>query len=99
MDFKELVTEDRRLAVLKFLAQTPGYECNEALMQSALDSIGHNVSRDAVLTDFAWLAEQGLVTVAEVIGLTVATITQRGMDVAAGRASVPGVKKPSPGRG
>jgi hypothetical protein len=53
-----------------------------------------------VRSEIAWLAEQGLATSDELPGgLLVATLTERGSDVASGRASVPGVQRPNPGLG
>ncbi|MBA1271684.1 ArsR family transcriptional regulator, partial [Pseudomonas carnis] len=51
-------------------------------------------SRDQVKTEMHWLAEQGAVTVADVGPVLVATLTERGQDIAAGRARVPGIKRP-----
>lgn len=100
MSFAKTLTEDRRLVILRFLSEAPACRLNTAVLRSALDGIGHGVSRDQVETDTAWLAEQGLVTVEE-LGLSVgnirvATLTTRGQDVAEGRAVVPGVKRPGP---
>lgn len=45
-----------------------------------------------------WLAEQGLVRTEELeAGVLVAAITERGLDVAGGRAVVPGVRRAPPG--
>ena len=97
MNYAKHITQDRRLAVLRLLADDPGYSHNDSVLQTALDAIGHTVSRDQVRVDLAWLEEAGLVTV-RVVNETihVATLTKRGIDVAAGRAVVPGVKRPSP---
>lgn len=91
------LTEDRRLSVLLVLAQTPGYSANAFLLRDAIGQIyGHSASIDQVRTDIAWLAEQALVTARAMGEVMLATLTTRGADVAAGRASVPGVKKPMP---
>ena len=95
--FADLVTADIRLVILRCLNEDPGYDLNESMLQSMLEAMGHNVSRDRVRTELAWLAEQGLVTVTVVMSVQVATLTQRGADVATGRATVPGVKRPRPG--
>lgn len=97
MDFPSLVKEDRRLALLRFLEDSGGdYSLNTSLLQTALANIGHAVSRDVVTADAAWLEEQGLTTL-EILGpITVVHLTQRGADVAMGRARHPGIKKPSP---
>jgi len=98
MSFQTTLTEDRRLSLLIVLHQTPGYSANAFLLRDAVDQIfGHSASIDQVRTDLAWLAEQGLVTTRLVSEVLLATITTRGVDVALGRASVPGVKKPLPG--
>jgi len=95
--FAEHFTEDRRLAILLLLAAAPEYTANEFLLQSALANYGHSVPRDRVRTDLAWLAEQDLLVINTVGDLTVAKLSTRGNDVAAGRTTVPGVKRPAPG--
>lgn len=95
--FARLLSEDRRLVLLRVLDRAPGNEANHYILREALDSMGHNVSRDVVRTELAWLAEQGFVTIEEVGSMAVACLTGRGHDVANGRAVVPGIKKPVPG--
>lgn len=94
--YLQLLTEDRRLAILRILTQAPAYAANESVLHSALQSFGHAVSRDTVRTDIEWLGEQALVTVEIVVGIRIATLAMRGLDVAEGRAQAPGVKRPSP---
>lgn len=100
MSLSQLLAADRRLCVLRFLSEDRDYTLNESLIQDALSLVGHAMSRDAVRTELAWLAEQGLVDIRhEALGakeLVIASLTQRGDDVATGRASVPGVKRPGP---
>lgn len=97
--YNEFVAEDRRLAILRFLAEDSDYSLNDSVLQTALGHVGHGVSRDVLRNDLAWLSEQGLATVEQVMGgkVAVARLTDRGADVAAGRAVVPGVKRPTPG--
>ncbi|MFM9902150.1 MAG: ArsR family transcriptional regulator [Polaromonas sp.] len=97
MNFQTAITEDRRLSLLLVLLVTPGYSANAFLLRDAISQIyGHSASIDQVRTDLAWLAEQALVTARAVGEVTLATLTTRGADAAAGRATVPGVKKPMP---
>ena len=96
--FREAEAADRRLVMLRLLDQAAGYGCNSRVLQMALDEYGHHASVDLVHTDLAWLAEQGLVVVRDVTAVKVAELTARGADVAHGRATVPGVQKPEPGR-
>lgn len=95
--FARLLSEDRRLVLLRVLDRAPGSEANHYILREALDSMGHNVSRDVVRTELAWLADQGLVTIEEVGSMAVARLTGQGHDVANGRTVVPGIKKPVPG--
>lgn len=95
--FAQLHTENRRCAFLRFLNEDPDYSMNTSILQTALAHIGHGVSRDTVNGDAAWLEEQGLVSCEDLGGIIVVKLTQRGADVAAGRAVVPGVKRPGPG--
>lgn len=93
MSFSEIMMSDRRLMILRALAETSGYGANRSLIQRFLDSEGHIVSRDLVDADIAWLAEIGLVVLRDDAVL----LTARGGDVATGRAMVPGVRRPQPG--
>ena len=97
MTLSDLLSSDRRLVVLRILEQT-GDTLNESVLQTVLEQFGHRVSRDVVRAELAWLTEQGLVT-SETVGgrIIVVTLTERGADVARGRAKHPGVKRPSPG--
>lgn len=97
MTYQQTITADRRLSLLLVLTETPGYRANAFLLRDAIAEIyGHDASVDQVRTDIAWLAEQGLVTAQTHGEVTMATLTTRGADVAAGRATVPGVKRPMP---
>ncbi|MBA1271698.1 ArsR family transcriptional regulator, partial [Pseudomonas carnis] len=83
--FATFLREDYRLVILRLLAETTGYRANSSVLTMALDSFGHTLSRDQVKTEMHWLAEQGAVTVADVGPVLVATLTERGQDIAAGR--------------
>ncbi len=94
MSFKNLLSEDQRLVILRSLKDMAGYEANESIIDACLDTFGHNISRDAVRTHLAWLEEQGLISIRAVLDCQVAKLTGRGEDVATGQALVPGVKRP-----
>lgn len=95
-DYRNHLAQHMRLALLRLLADAPGYAVNDSLAGSALRQCGFHASRDQVRSELAWLAEQGLCRLEDVGGLTVATLSERGRDVAEGRATVPGVQRPSP---
>lgn len=95
---RALFEADQRLVVLRSLNEIQGYSANDSVLNDVLYTFGHNLSRDAVRTHLRWLEEQGLVTVQKIGERTlVASITERGVDVATGKAKVDGVKRPAPG--
>ncbi|GAB7078849.1 VpaChn25_0724 family phage protein [Megalodesulfovibrio paquesii] len=94
------VEQRRRLDLLRLLALEPGYRLNAPLLQACCCEAGLPSTLDQVEGSLAWLAETGLVnreTVGGVSGVTVATLTPRGLDVSRGLAEVPGVARPLPG--
>lgn len=96
MGFAELVQSDIRLVILRALAQDLGYSHNDSILHAALGMYGHKCSRDTVRTELTWLEEQRLITIEKIGETYIATITERGVDVADGTAAVPGVKRPGP---
>lgn len=98
MKYEAFQAADRRLTLLLALESATAYKANHFLLQRFCGSLGHSVSLDAIRADLAWLAEQGLVTSDVHADVTVATLTERGNDVAKGRATVPGVARPAPGQ-
>ena len=94
--FTTHVAEDQRLRVLQILERAAGYDLNIHVLRMELEHLGHRPSLDALRAELAWLEEQGLVGTRPVQDLVVAVATERGLDVAAGRAGVPGVARPRP---
>ncbi|MCT8831496.1 hypothetical protein KZ432_01000 [Glaesserella parasuis] len=91
-----ILTKDQRLVILRSLAEA-GYDANESILSDCLDLYGHDISRDLVRNHLVWLEEQGLIQLERLKdGYMVASITQRGLDVAQGRVAVEGVKRPRP---
>lgn len=97
MKFAELETQDRRLVLLRGLQAAAQYRMNSLLLRRYAEAVGHAVSADRIAADLAWLREQGLIDTEHAQGVDVATLTERGLDVATGKASVPGVARPQPG--
>ena len=92
-----LIIADQRLALLQALVACNN-DANQNILQTCLAQYGHNISMDLVRNHMLWLEEQGLVRISrlDTDRLFVATITQRGLDVANGLSVVDGVKKPNP---
>ena len=93
MGYKEVSLHDQRLVILRHLVDANG-SANDSVLNKVLDSYGHKISRQQVKTHLFWLEEQNLVEIDSVMSTDVATITSHGVDVAQGRARVPGVGVP-----
>jgi len=96
MSFKKHLQEDRRLVILRLLNEANGHDLNSSILHAALNDFGHQPSRDLLHADIAWLEEQGLITSRSITSVVVVKLTKRGVDVALGRATVPGIKRPGP---
>ena len=94
MRLAERYREDRRLGILALLEAARPIGLRVGLLADALADTGRAASGDALRTDLAWLAEQGLATVDACEDGDVARATERGVDVALGRARSPGVRVP-----
>jgi hypothetical protein len=87
-------TQQLRRETLIIVRGASGKRANEHLVRRVLNDGAHAVSQDRVRTELAWLGEQGLVTVREIGGVMLATLTQRGSDVIDGSVETPGVEPP-----
>lgn len=90
----EIMSEHRRCAILRHLAEASGHVSNISILADVCTGLGVSTSRDQCQTEAHWLSEQGLVLITA--GDFVIEATARGIDVAQGRARVPGIKRPTP---
>lgn len=90
----KIAESDRRRAILAALSIAPGYALPHRAVRGQIEAVGYTASLDLLRADIAWLAEMGLV---EPLELDHARLTDRGLDIALGRAQVPGVRRPEPG--
>lgn len=96
-EFSDVYAEHVRLSVLRLLDSQPTYSANDSVLTQGTEALGLTCTRDQMRGHLAWLKEQGLVTLlVPMTGVTVATLTERGGDVALGRSRIPGVARPSP---
>lgn len=95
--FAAILAEDRRLTILRTLAEDHDYSVNDFVLKRALAQLGHDVSRDVLRGDLAWLQDQRLLRVKQMDdgAIWVAIATEDGVDVARGRPH-PGVARPAP---
>ncbi|MDT8428505.1 MAG: ArsR family transcriptional regulator [Pseudomonadales bacterium] len=98
MSYQDVINAALRLDILRALECDAGYAHNEYVLRELLRCVGHDVSADRLRVDLAWLAEQGLITLVSQGDIQVARLNDRGQDVAAGRAQIPGVARPGPGQ-
>jgi len=93
-DFSQHLRQDQRLVLLRILSEMPSYRANSSVLVGLMEKLGHTMTRDQVKTELRWLAEQGLLAVEEAGSVLVATLNERGQDVAEGRARVDGIARP-----
>lgn len=94
--YADFISQDRRLVILRILAEMPTYRANSSVLHTVLNQWGHEPSRDQVKSELRWLEEQQLVTLDDIAdgSVLLAKLTERGQDVSTGRARVDGVKRP-----
>lgn len=97
MSYQSDREQHQRLCILRTLDDQTGYRANCSFLMDVLSVYGLSCSRDALRTQLAWLQEQGMITTEQLGSTTIASVTQRGQDVAKGLATVPGIKRPSAG--
>lgn len=93
-DFATHLSHDRRLVILRLLAELPMYRANSSVLAVALERFGYASTHKQVKTELGWLQEQALVTLDDLGAVLVATATEGGLEAAAGRAMVLGVARP-----
>ena len=96
MSWDDHLRQHRRLAIIGILAEAPSSGLNDAILHVSLADIGEPCARDQVRSELAWLKEQGLVAIEAAERFMIASLTERGEDVAKGRATHPGVTRPLP---
>lgn len=96
--YMETLSRHRRLALLRHLAEVSAYTSNASLLTDVCNGVGVTSTRAQVEADLRWLEETGLVELTEAGDFIVARATERGVEVAAGRAFVDGVRRPRAGR-
>lgn len=95
--YADTLQEARRLCLLRTLTDAPAYTANDEMLAAMCYSVGIASTRAQVVDDMRWLDANGLCRVEALgEGVHVALLTERGLDVARGLATVRGVRKPSP---
>ena len=97
MSYSATLRQHARIAILRFLEDAPQYTLNVSMLTSQLPLIGIAFTRAQVVTELAWLKEQGLVETEETGAFIVAIATTRGVEIAQGIARHPEIQRPKPG--
>lgn len=97
MSYQQTVSEHRRLTILKHLEKVSGYTANASILTDVANGVGVSSTRSQIEAELTWLEETGLVLLNRAGEFIVVTATERGAEVARGRSSVEGVKRPRPG--
>ena len=95
-DYADRLRAHRRIAVLRHLEAAPEYVSNAAILAEVLAGLGLSVTRDQLLGELGWLREQGFVEFDPAAAFTVVVATRRGVEIARGLATHPGVHRPGP---
>jgi hypothetical protein len=94
----DTIAAHQRITILRHLSQAGAYHLNDSMLQDLVCEYSAPIGRDELRGMLAWLEEQRLLTLsAQADGVLMATLTDRGLDVANARISHPGVKRPSAG--
>ena len=94
---KQLMRADARRAILQALAMDAGYSLNHAILRSVVDrTTAITLDDDEVREHLAWLEDRGAVTTEEVPPFTLAKLTEYGLSLARGHATLEGVSRPTP---
>lgn len=98
MNYAEVHDGHVRLSILRLLDQVPAYSANDSILTQSVEQLGLACTRDQMRGHLGWLEEQRAVTLVHpAAGLVVATLTERGADIAHGRSTIHGVQRPAPG--
>lgn len=93
--YHETLRKHRRLAILRHLEACMDYTSNASILTDVLDGVGVTSSRDQVVTELAWLRENGFVQYDDTGDFLVVEATGRGAEIARGRAVHPEIQRPN----
>jgi len=98
MSFKDHLTEDLRLCLLRVLAEAPGAKANTSILQDVVNALGHHATREQVVQAVNYLEGLQAVATGQVGSVLVVTLRANGENhLKRLGAPLPGVKLPSLG--
>ncbi|MXW85110.1 MAG: ArsR family transcriptional regulator [Boseongicola sp. SB0673_bin_14] len=94
---KQLQRADARLVILRVLSQDRGYSANHRILRISIDQLAAiTLNDDQVKEHLSWLEDRGAVTTDSVPPFTLAKLTDYGLSLAEGHATLDGVSRPRP---
>lgn len=91
---KDIVTGQRRLAILRWLSASPGYAANDQVFTLMLRNVALYSGRDSLRDDLEHLERAGGVVLTRHDTLIVVKLTNRGSEAAEGLVEMEGVPRP-----
>ena len=96
-DYSKTVRKHRRLAILRHLEKCTDYTSNASILTDVLAGVGVRSTRSQVLTELAWLKENGFVIYEDREGdFIVVEATLSGVEIAQGTARHDEIQRPKP---
>lgn len=95
-EYSDLLRKHRRLAILRHLEACAEYTSNASILQAVLEGVGVASTRAQVITELAWLKENGMASYDDRAEFLVVAATLRGVEIARGLATHPDIQRPSP---
>lgn len=92
MNLQTQIDADLRRTLIQLLAYDVDYSLNDNLLYSAVEGLGKTLTRDQLANHLGWLTEQNLISTRKIASMTIATLTDRGLDVAKGKVRIHGVR-------
>jgi len=96
MNYANEIRKHRRIAILRFLSDSPEYTSNASLLTDVLRGVGVTSTFDQVTTELVWLQQNGFVTFDPHASYPVVTSTASGAEIASGIATHPEIQRPRP---
>ncbi len=94
---QQLMRADARRTILQALAEDRGYSLNHVMLRTIVDRLtAITLDEDRVRAHLAWLEDRGAVTTETVPPFTIAKLTDYGLSLAEGHATLDGVSRPRP---
>lgn len=92
MNLDVILHEDSRRMILWLLFYDSDYTLGDDILYRGFELYNKPITRDQLAEALSWLDEKAYITLSTEHGITHATLTDRGLEIAKGTARVPGVR-------